>query len=396
MGTTTKVKNNDTAKADAMNDMAIENVELDVLDVEEIDDVENVEDTAIDSHEYPAKDNVDLDTEYKALMHKSATGEEPLSDAEEDRLMALMAQRKANKTGKTIKEITSSTNAKANAIVTDEIEASHGAAMDTYKLEFGGATSLAESFATVNGVSVILNGPFAPTTIQAGAMDTATGKFTVQWAETGRLTFNNQRRYYVNQLLMLDKVEQIAIKTGVAKGKLEGNVARDESGQITNGASTIVYTAKVSGGTTNVNRSGGSTATTTLPDGATLWMKEDYTVEIPGYGTATVPAFSNAKIRNLFDAKKVPTGTFKADNIKRNEGPFQMLALAYKNLGYYDSKLGPLTGAATSYDGTILKALCQVGVNDNYLLAQKIVIKVDGSDDMTIAEFDAKIKGLMA
>jgi hypothetical protein len=34
-----------------------------------------------------------------------------------------------------------------------------------------------------------------------------------------------------------------------------------------------------------------------------------------------------------------------------------------------------------------------VGVNDNFALAQRIIIKVDGKEDITIAEYDAKIKG---
>ena len=197
-------------------------------------------------------------------------------------------------------------------------------------------------------------------------------------------------------MLLLDFIENDVIPTtGVPKGKLEGNVVRNEHGEITIGESTVTYEAKVAGGTNSVNRTG-ATVTAKLPSGATMWLTEEYTVNVPGYGNVTVPPFSNAKIRDLFDAKKVATGSFNADNVKRNQGPFKELALAFKNLGYYDAKIGPLTGAGTSYDATVQKALMQVGVNDNYALAQKIVIKCEGMDDMTIAEFDSKIKGSIA
>ena len=275
--------------------------------------------------------------------------------------------------------------------------------MDTFIGSIGGPSTLAELVASFNDIAIgISNKPYDHgvkdilAKIEAGTVESATGKFQISWADSGKMTIANQRRYYANQLLLLDWIErEVIAKTGVPKGKLDGNVVRNEHGEITIGESTVTYEAKVAGGTNSVNRTG-ATVKAKLPDGATLWMREPYTVEVAGYGTVTVPEFSNAKIRNLFDAKKVSTGTFNADNIQRNKGPFRELALAYKNLGYYDGKLGPLPGAATSYDGTIQKALCQVGHLDNYLLAQKIVIKVDGSDDMTIAEFDAKIKGLMA
>ena len=358
------VKNNETAN------------ELDAVEefnIEDVDDVEMVEiapgqPIVEDSNDYPATDVVDLNNEINQLSALVANGE--ATDVDEERLLGLMAQRKAQRTGKSITDVTKSITASATAIQKDELEGSWMGSMDTFIGSIGGPSTLAELVATFNnqGISYIGDSYGNDVIVEAGTVETATGKFQISWADSGKMTIANQRRYYANQLLLLDWIErEVIAKTGVPKGKLDGNVVRNEHGEITIGESTVTYEAKVAGGTNSVNRTG-ATVKAKLPDGATLWMSEPYTVEVAGYGTVTVPEFSNAKIRNLFDAKKVSTGTFNADNIKRNEGPFRELALAYKNLGYYDGKLGALPGAATSYDGTIQKALCQVGHLDNYLL----------------------------
>jgi hypothetical protein len=369
------------------NDMDVKNNET-INEIEALEEFE-IEEVEVDTHEYPATDVVDLANEIQTLTAKVADG--TATDADEDRLQNLMTQRKAQRTGKSIADVTKAIQAGAKAIQTDELEGSWGIALDNFIAANGGKVKMAEDVATYNAIAATFNGVEIP----AGPEDTATGKYNVQWAQTGRMTFANQRRYYANQLMLLAWAEKIAIETGVPKGTIAGVVARDEHGQITPGTSTMEYTAKVAGGSNNTNRAGG-TVTAVLPDGYTLWLKDDYTGDVPGYGTVTVPSFSNAKIRNLFDAKKVATGAFKEGNVLRNQGPFKALALAFKNLGYYDSKLGPLAGAGTSYDSTLQKALLAVGANDNYALAQKIVIKVDGQDDITVAEYDAKIKGSIA
>ena len=382
------VKTDVEVEEEVLSEFEIEDVELVNADY----DVEEIEDGE-DNHEYPATDVVDLANEIQTLNAKVGNG--TATDDEETRLMNLLAQRKAQRTGKSITDVANAIKAGAKAIQDDELEGSWGSAMDTYILSAGGKTKMAEDVATFNGIKASFEDDAKRWEIPAGPEDTATGKYNVQWAETGRMTFANQYRYYANQIMLLAWAEKIAIETGVPKGTIAGVIARDEHGQITPDASTWEYTAKVAGGSNNTNRAGG-TVTAVLPDGYTLWLKDDYTGDVPGYGTVTVPSFSNAKIRNLFDAKKVATGTFKPDNVLRNQGPFKELALAFKNLGYYDGKLGPLAGSGTSYDSTLQKALLAVGANDNYALAQKIVIKVDGQDDVTVAEYDAKIRGSIA
>jgi hypothetical protein len=388
----TTVKNNETTnEIDAIEEFEIEELESDITIINGLDD----EGETVDTNEYPATDVVDLNNEIQSLNAK--VGDGSASDEEETRLMALMAQRKAQRTGKSIADVTKTINAGATAILKDELEGSQMIAMNNFIATIGGPSTLAEKVATFNSVPIEYTNVFWPTSpIEAGTVDTATGKFMVQWNDSGKLTLANQRRYYANQLLLLDYIEREVIPTsGVVKGKLEGNVVRNDAGEITIGESTVTYEAKVAGGTNNVNRTG-ATVSTKLPTGATMWLNEPYTVNVPGYGDVTVPEFSNVGIRGLFDAKIVSTGTFKADNIKRNQGPFKELALAYKNLGYYDKALPKLKGAGTSYDATLQKALVQVGALDNYALAQRIVIKSDGNDDMSVAEFDAKIKGSIA
>ena len=388
---TTKIEIEETT---VKNDETVD--EIDAIDEFEIEDVEDVEevDEPVDANEYPATDVVDLNNEIQALNAK--VGDGSATDDEESRLMALMAQRKAQRTGKSIADVTKTINAGATAILKDELEGSQMIAMNNFIATMGGPSTIAEWVATFNSVPIEYENAFWPNvTIEAGTVETATGKFMVQWNDTGKLTLANQRRYYANQLLLLDYIENVIATTGVIKGKLEGNVVRNDAGEITIGESTVTYEAKVAGGTNNVNRTG-ATVSTKLPPGATLWLTDAYTVEVPSYGTVNVPAFSNLGIRGLFDAKIVSTGTFKADNIQRNQGPFRELCLAFKNLGYYDKALPTLKGAGTSYDATLQKALMQVGAQDNWALAQRIVIKSEGNDDMTVAEFDAKIKGSIA
>ena len=382
----TTVKNNETEnEIEAINEFEIEDV------------VEEVEvEVEVDTNEYPATDVVDLENEYNALKAKIAN--DTATEAEEERFDAIRVQRKAQRTGKSIAEVTKATTANANAIQTDELEGSRQIAMDNFIATIGGPSRLAEEVAMLNDIAIGYGemGQLSHHVIEAGTVETATGKFLAQWSDVGKLTLANQRRYYANQLLLLDWVErEVIAKTGVPKGKIEGTVVRNDAGEITIGESTAKYEAKVSGGTNNVNRTGTSVSTK-LPTGATLHLVDTYTVNVPGYGDVVVEPFANVGIRGLFDAKKVATGAFKEDNVLRNQGPFKQLCLAYKNLGYYDAKLGKLSGSGTSYDSTLQKALMQVGVNDNYALAQRIVIKSEGNDDITVAEFDAKIKGSIA
>ena len=382
----TTVKNNETAN------------EIDAVEEFEIEDLEDVEIEAVevDTNEYPATDVVDLNNEIQTLNAKVADG--TATDADETRLMALMAQRKAQRTGLSIADVAKAINAGATAILKDELEGSWQIAMDNLIAELGGPATLAELIARHNEVTMTLH---SGTEIEAGTVETATGKFQIQWNDSGKQTIANQQRYLLNQILLLDWVKnEVIAKTGVVKGKLDGNVVRNDAGEITIGESTVTYEAKVAGGTNNVNRTG-ATVSTKLPTGATLWLNEPYTVNVPGYGDVTVPEFGNLGLRGLYDAKKVSTGTFNAENIKRNQGPFKELTLAYPkvSLGYYDVKLGKLpngNSGGTSYDATLQKVLLMIGVNDNYALAQRIIIKSDGNDDMTVAEFDAKIKGSIA
>ena len=382
---TTNVKTfEDLAKLDAIEDfnvedVAIEDVEMDMTDVEDVD-----------TNVYPAIDVVDLENEYNTLKAKVATDTATLTELK--RFSALLTQRTAAKEGKTIAEVATANKTAAQAIETDELNGSMVVAMDAFTATIGGPANLAERIATLNDVLGTFNG----VDIAAGTVETATGKFTVQWAETGKLSLASQRRHLANQLLLLDFVEEVISKTGVVKGRLDGNVARDENGQIVIGKSTATYEAKVAGGTSNVNRTGVSVSTK-LPKDGTLYLAKAYTVNVPGYGDVTVEAFSNLGIRALFDAKKVSTGTFKPDNVLRSQGPFKQICLAFPSIGYHDPKLGKLPdgihSGATSYDATIHKALMAVGVNDNFALAQHIIVKVDGAEDITLAELDSKIKG---
>tara|TARA_R100001086_G_scaffold195350_1_gene112120 strand:+ start:236 stop:1423 length:1188 start_codon:yes stop_codon:yes gene_type:complete len=391
---TTNVKNTDTiAELDALND-------FDIVEVEEVDEV--VPD--VDTNVYPATDVVDLENEFNALKARIADG--TATDEDMARFSALIIQRQAAKTGKSITEVANANKAAAQAIVTDELNGSMVVAMDAYTAALGGPPKMAERIADFNDWPFayalqpdedagIYDGAYID--VPAGGSETATGKITVQWAETGKLSLASQRRHLANQLLLLDFVEEVIAKTGVIKGKLDGNVARDENGQIVIGKSTVTYEAKVSGGTSNVNRTGVSVSTK-LPTDCTLWLADDYTVNVPGYGDLTLPAFSNVpSIRALFDGKKVRTGTFKPDNVLRSQGPFEALCKAFPAIGYHDPVLGHLPNSenkgGTSYDSTVQRMLMAVGVNDNFALAQRIIIKVDGKEDITIAEYDAKIKG---
>jgi len=384
---TTNVKNTDTiAELDALND-------FDIVEVEEVEEVPQ----DVDTNVYPATDVVDLENEYNTLKAKVANGTATLTELK--RFSALLTQRMAAQEGKSIAEVATATKTAAQAIETDELNGSMVVAMDAFTATIGGPANLAERIATLNNVFATFNGGAMHgrgMEIPAGTVETATGKFTVQWAETGKLSLASQRRHLANQLLLLDFVEEVIAKTGVVKGKLDGNVARDENGQIVPGKSTATYEAKVAGGTSNVNRTGVSVSTK-LPKDGTLWLAEAYTVNVPGYGDVTVEAFSNLGIRALFDGKKVRTGTFKPDNILRSQGPFKQICLAFPSIGYHDPKLGKLPdgihSGATSYDATIHKALMAVGVHDNFALAQHIIVKVDGAEDITLAELDSKIKG---
>ena len=400
---TTTVRNDETNnELDAVAEFNIEDVvEIEVETVEEdvVEDVTGGDATTTnDTTEYPAIDVVDLNNEIQALNVK--VGDGSATEDEETRLMALMAQRKAQRTGKSIADVTKTINAGATAIQKDELEGSQMIAMNNFIATIGGPSRLAEEIAATNDVAIGYGemGQLDHHIIEAGTVETATGKFQVSWSDSGKLTLANQRRYYANQLLLLDYIEREVIPTtGVIKGKLDGNVVRNDAGEITIGESTVTYEAKVAGGTNNVNRTG-ATVSTKLPTGATLWLNEPYTVNIPGYGDVTIPEFGNVGLRGLYDAKIVSTGTFNADNIKRNQGPFKELCLAYPkvSLGYYDVKLGKLpngNSGGTSYDATLQKVLLMVGAQDNFALAQRIIIKSDGNDDMTVAEFDAKIKG---
>jgi hypothetical protein len=385
----TTVKNNETAN------------ELDAVEEFEIEDVEDVEDVDETVEEYatPTVTMANLTDEYNVLKVK--VGDGTASPDEEDRFLNIAVELKAQRTGKSIKEVTTAISSGATAIRKDEVEGSLAIAWDAYKAGVGGPHKIAERVARLNdeGFSYIGDYYGNDVIVEAGTVETATGKFSIQWNDTGRYTFDNQRRYYANQLLLLDYFEGIAKETGVIKGKVDGNVVRNENGDVVPNDSTVEYTAKFNAGTA-INRTG-ATVTAVLPHGASLWLNEDYTVDVPGYGNVTVPSFTKLGMRGLYDAKKVATGTFKADNVLRNQGPFKELTLAYPNvsLGYYDGKLGKLPNGhsgGTSYDAILQKVLVMVGAHDNYALAQRIVIKVDGEEDRTIAEFDAKIRALIA
>jgi hypothetical protein len=389
---TTNVKNTDTiAELDAIEDFNIEDVAI-----EDVDEVEEVV-QAVDVNVYPATDVVDLENEFNTLKAKIADG--TATDEDMARFSALIIQRQAAKTGKSITEVANANKAAAQAIVTDELNGSMVVAMDAYTAAMGGPIKMAVRIAGFNDwpFAYALQPDGASIDVPAGGSETATGKITVQWAEHGKLSLASQRRYLANQLLLLDFIEEVIAKTGVVKGKLDGNVARDENGQIVTGKSTVTYEAKIAGGTSNVNRTGVSVSTK-LPTDCTLWLADAYTVNVPGYGDLTLEPFSNVpSIRALFDGKKVGTGTFKPDNVLRSQGPFQALCKAFPAIGYHDPALGNLPNSenkgGTSYDSTVQRILMAVGVNDNFALAQRIIIKVDGQEDVTIAEYDAKIKG---
>ena len=409
MTTTTNgmdVKNNETInEIDAIEEFEIEDLE-DVEDMTGDEDATTTTDV-VDVQEYatPTTTLVNLTDEYNVLKVKVGNG--TANPDEEDRFLNIMVELKAQRTGKTIKEVTTAVNSGATAIRKDELEGSLIIAWDTYKAGVGGPHKIAERVALHNAIPMGYGQTDATTTtdpdvrdgyidIPAGTVETATGKFSIQWNDSGRYTFDNQRRYYANQLLLLDYFEGVAKETGVIKGKVEGNVVRNESGEVVPNESTVEYAAKFNTGSAT-NRTG-ATVTAVLPHGYSLWLTEPYTVDIPGYGNVTVPPFANLSTRGLYDAKKIPTGTFKADNVQRNQGPFKELTLAHPkvSLGYYDVKLGNLPNGksgGTSYDACLQKILLLVGVHDNYALAQRIVIKVDGQEDVTVAEFDATIKG---
>ena len=144
----TTVKNNDTInEIEAINEFEIEDVEEEV----------EVEEVEVDTNEYPAIDVVDLNNEIQTLNAK--VGDGSASEEQETRLMALMAQRKAQRTGKSIADVTKTINAGATAILKDELEGSQMIAMNNFIATIGGPSTLAEKIAALNDLAIRISTP---------------------------------------------------------------------------------------------------------------------------------------------------------------------------------------------------------------------------------------------
>ena len=113
------VKTDVEVEEEVLSEFEIEDVELVNADY----DVEEIEDGE-DNHEYPATDVVDLANEIQTLNAKVGNG--TATDDEETRLMNLLAQRKAQRTGISSTDVANAIKAGAKAIQEDELEGSWG------------------------------------------------------------------------------------------------------------------------------------------------------------------------------------------------------------------------------------------------------------------------------